>query len=148
MKKIFSLSSVIFFVIFTGFTFAQNLKATGSLKVIMDGFNNDKGLVKIALGNSKETYNNKETGKSFQVAEAVIKDGKAEYIFKDIPFGDYTVSVYQDENGNKKLDKNFLGIPSEKYGFSNNGGGFGAPKYENAVFILNKPEMTINITMM
>ena len=34
--------------------------------------------------------------------------------------GNYAVQVMHDENDNNKLDTNFLGIPSEGYGFSNN----------------------------
>ena len=36
-----------------------------------------------------------------------------------LPKGTYVVAVYQDKNNNGKLDK-FMGIPKEKYGFSNN----------------------------
>jgi uncharacterized protein (DUF2141 family) len=40
--------------------------------------------------------------------------------FPDLPEGTYAISAYQDMNGNKQLDKNFLGIPKEKYASSNN----------------------------
>jgi uncharacterized protein (DUF2141 family) len=33
--------------------------------------------------------------------------------------GEYVISMYQDWNGNAKLDSNFLGIPKEPFGFSN-----------------------------
>ena len=32
----------------------------------------------------------------------------------------YGVCIYHDENNNDKCDKNFFGIPTEGYGFSNN----------------------------
>ena len=41
-------------------------------------------------------------------------------VFKNIPKGRYAIAVFLDENDNYKLDKNFFGIPKEKYGFSNN----------------------------
>ena len=34
-------------------------------------------------------------------------------VITDLPYGRYAVMVFQDMNGNKKLDKNFLGIPTE-----------------------------------
>ena len=34
--------------------------------------------------------------------------------------GNYSISLYHDENDNKKLDRNFIGIPREGFGFSNN----------------------------
>jgi len=40
--------------------------------------------------------------------------------FPDIPYGKYAIMIYQDLNGNKKLDKGFLGIPKEPFAFSNN----------------------------
>jgi uncharacterized protein (DUF2141 family) len=42
------------------------------------------------------------------------------YTFEGVPTGTYAVSVMHDENANGKLDANFLGIPTEGYGVSNN----------------------------
>lgn len=38
----------------------------------------------------------------------------------DLPPGTYAISVFLDENGNGKLDQNVIGIPKERFGFSNN----------------------------
>src|SRR5688500_7966736 len=38
----------------------------------------------------------------------------------DLPPGDYAAVVLHDENSNKKLDTNFLGVPKEGYGVTNN----------------------------
>ncbi len=38
----------------------------------------------------------------------------------DLQSGTYSVEVYHDKNNNQRLDKNLLGIPSEKIGVSNN----------------------------
>jgi len=49
--------------------------------------------------------------------------------------GEYAVAVYHDKNGNKEFDSNFLGIPKEHFGMSNNPKfGLKSPKYEQAVF--------------
>lgn len=43
-------------------------------------------------------------------------------------------------NGNKKLDKNFLGIPKEQYGFSNNVmGRMSPPTLDQAKFAIVGP---------
>ncbi len=39
--------------------------------------------------------------------------------FEDFPPGAYAITVIHDENMNGKLDTNWLGIPKEGYGFSN-----------------------------
>lgn len=41
-------------------------------------------------------------------------------LFDQIPSGKYAISLFLDQNGNGELDTNFLGIPKEPYGFSNN----------------------------
>jgi uncharacterized protein (DUF2141 family) len=40
--------------------------------------------------------------------------------FEKVQPGIYAIAVFFDKNGNGILDKNFLGIPKEEYGFSNN----------------------------
>jgi uncharacterized protein (DUF2141 family) len=45
--------------------------------------------------------------------------------------------LFVDANKNLKIDKNFLGIPKEQYGFSNNAmGKLSAPSYEQAKFLV------------
>ena len=55
-------------------------------------------------------------------------------LLEQLPFGYYAVKLYHDENQNKKLDKNFFGIPTEGYGFSNDPSSIGVPSYEKARF--------------
>jgi uncharacterized protein (DUF2141 family) len=50
-------------------------------------------------------------------------------IFLDsLPAGEYVFAIFHDENNNKQIDQNFLGIPTEGLPFSNNElGNFGPP---------------------
>jgi uncharacterized protein (DUF2141 family) len=53
----------------------------------------------------------------------------------DLPPGKYAVAAYVDNNRNGRQDKNFLGVPKEDYGFSNNvRGRFGPPDFAEAAF--------------
>ncbi len=55
--------------------------------------------------------------------------------------GKYAVSVYVDENGNGRLDKNMFGAPKEPFGVSNNVvPKLSAPKLEECLFDLNKSQ--------
>lgn len=45
--------------------------------------------------------------------------GVLRFVLRDLPPGRYAVNAYHDENGNGELDTNFVGIPSEGYGFAN-----------------------------
>lgn len=38
----------------------------------------------------------------------------------ELPSGEYAVSAFLDDNGNKRLDTNLIGIPTERFGFSRN----------------------------
>ena len=40
-------------------------------------------------------------------------------VLRDLPPGRYAVNAFHDENGNGDLDTNFIGVPSEGYGFAN-----------------------------
>ena len=53
----------------------------------------------------------------------------------NLPEGTYAIALFVDANENLKIDKNFLGIPKEQYGFSNNAmGTLSGPSFEQAKF--------------
>ncbi len=52
-----------------------------------------------------------------------------------LPAGEYALSIFQDVDDDGKLKRNFIGIPKEPAGLSNNARPrFGPPKYQDAVF--------------
>lgn len=61
--------------------------------------------------------------------------------------GSYAVSVIHDQNGNGKLDKSFIGIPTEGVGFSRNPHvTFGPPPFAKARFDAgHEPVQTIRM---
>jgi len=66
----------------------------------------------------------------------------------DLASGEYALVVYQDENGNGRLDENFIGIPSEPLGFSNRYWPQGPPTFTKAAFKLEAEETkTIDIKL-
>lgn len=66
----------------------------------------------------------------------------------DLPPGTYAVSVYEDLNGNHKLDQNFIGIPNEPVGVSGNPiGRSGPPRFDECSFRLSSAPQTIKITL-
>ena len=55
--------------------------------------------------------------------------------FRHVPKGTYAIAIFHDANKNGKLDTNFLGIPKEQTGTSNNVvTHFGPPSFEKARF--------------
>ena len=66
----------------------------------------------------------------------------------DLPPGRYAVVILHDENGNKKLDENFLGVPKEGYGVSNNPKPrFRAATFEEAAFELKESGAALTISI-
>ena len=78
------------------------------------------GILNLEISSSKETFESDggDTGVVARIQERVSK-GSYQRSF-DIPPGTYAVKLHIDENENGKLDTNFLGIPKEQYGISNN----------------------------
>jgi uncharacterized protein (DUF2141 family) len=55
-----------------------------------------------------------------------------------VPAGSWAVLAYQDENSNDELDRNFVGIPKENYGFSRDARSkFGPPGFDDAAVEVN-----------
>mgnify|MGYP003111745510 FL=1 len=58
----------------------------------------------------------------------------------------FAIAVFQDANENAQLDRNVLGVPSERYGFSNDARGkVGPPGFEEAVVARPAPDEELEI---
>ena len=124
MNKLF-LALLMIFLVSNNLLTAQNRQSTqktGNLKVIINDLKSNKGVVQIGLFNSKEGYNGKK--KKFKGAIIKIENKKATWVVRNIPFGYYAIKTFHDEDNDNKIDTNFIGIPTESYGFSNNVKGF------------------------
>jgi len=68
--------------------------------------------------------------------------------YSDVPEGSYAVSIGHDLNGNKRVDTNFIGLPTEQWGVSNNARpNLRAPRFDEAMFKVaaDAKEMVIDI---
>ena len=66
-----------------------------------------------------------------------IRGSSGTCVFENVSPGLHAVSVLHDENGNRKLDKNFIGVPTEGYGASNNHThAMSAPTWEESKFVV------------
>jgi uncharacterized protein (DUF2141 family) len=104
------------------------------IHVDIDGLHSDKGQVLCALFSSAADFP-KKADKAVALAKSEPSGKHATCEFQGVPPGTYAVSVFHDENSNGKLDTNFMGIPREGVGASNNAKGrFGPPKFSAAGF--------------
>lgn len=66
--------------------------------------------------------------------------------FKDVAAGRYAVSVAHDTNGNRTLDTNVFGIPTEQWGVSNNvRPSLRAPRFDEAAFSVSGDAAALNL---
>tara|TARA_R110002072_G_scaffold111649_2_gene239846 strand:+ start:331 stop:756 length:426 start_codon:yes stop_codon:yes gene_type:complete len=125
------------------FSFAQE-NQNQNVTVNISNLSSNEGKVFVAIYNSEDSFLNN----GFKSLIAKIDANTCSVTFKDIPKGTYAISVFHDENDNNKMDSNFLGIPKEDYGCSNNVKGFmGPPKWEDAKFKLNNQSVIHNIQL-
>jgi len=106
-----------------------------ALTVRVSGLNNDRGRVAVALFASADAFPDQKRALAGQLTR--IQNGKASVRFANVRPGVYAVAVLHDENENSKMDFNFLGMPLEGYGFSNDASAmFGPPSFDAASFKL------------
>lgn len=96
-----------------------------------------------------ENDNGEKGGKAKGIIDGVIEEvapGSATYIF-DLPEGVYAIGIFVDVNRNNRMDRNFIGIPKEQYGFSNDARGrFGPPSFAEASFTVSG-DMALEINL-
>ncbi|WP_460219669.1 DUF2141 domain-containing protein [Psychroserpens sp. MEBiC05023] len=134
---------IIIFLLCSHLLHAQDMKEQ-DVTVVVKNLDSNTGKVFISIYNSEASF----LGKGFKGTSSDIKNNSCEVTFKSIPPGVYAISLFHDENENNKLDSNFLGIPKEDYGCSNNAKGFmGPPKWEDAKFEIKDKSITQIITL-
>ncbi len=120
---------------------------SNSIHVEITGLRNGKGVVVCALFPSADGFP-KNDAKALAHAKSPISNGHVVCEFPDAKEGTYAISVFHDENSNGKLDTNFMGIPREGVGASNNAKGhFGPPKFDAASFHFSSGRMELKITI-
>lgn len=80
-------------------------------------------------------------------AQRVPVAEKTVLVFRNLPAGSFAISLFHDENGNGVMDKNVIGLPTERYGFSRDARGtMGPPSFADAAIAL-QADTTISITL-
>jgi uncharacterized protein (DUF2141 family) len=116
------------------------------LTVNVDAIRNDHGRVYVTLFNGAATWlDDKHTTLDDNVP---AQPGRVAVTFHNVPPGRYAVVVFHDENGNKVMDYDLLGLPTEGFAFSNQARPFlSAPSFERCAFDLGSQNATIAIKM-
>lgn len=105
------------------------------------GIEGDEGSVRIALFDGAEGF----TDRPWQAAVVLPRDGSAEWAVR-VPYGTYALGVVHDRDDNGKLNTNLLGMPRERYGFSNDARGtFGPPSFDDASFEVAESSVRVEV---
>ncbi|MFT4030932.1 MAG: DUF2141 domain-containing protein [Siphonobacter sp.] len=102
------------------------------LVLIFTNLKNTRASIIVGVFRKQDTFT-KDPYKGYKLDP---KGGSSSTLFiDDLPYGEYAIAVFQDENGDGKLTTNFIGIPKEPYCFSNNfRPKVSAPKYVQCKF--------------
>jgi uncharacterized protein (DUF2141 family) len=130
------------------FSFLNAISPTGDIVLTVHGIGEIKGTLRGGLFNSEIDYNNKDDETPFRWFKIAISSTNFTQTFHDIPFGSYAFKIHYDRNGNGKMDKNFLGIPEEPYGFSNDAPAmFSAPPFDKTMFKHRDKKTSLSINL-
>lgn len=118
-----------------------------TLRIHVDRFRNSGGNLGTILFTTPQGWPEDKT-KAVRAGPSPIdkRTRTAVAVWSNLPPGDYAVAAIHDENSNARLDRNFIGIPKEGFGFANNPHvGFGPPPFRAALVHVACPETDITI---
>lgn len=119
--------------------------ATETVTVVISALASTQSVVKLNFYNAPEKFL-----KDGQMAIRMVVRPEGKSVLKlpvELAPGEWAVAVSQDLNNNDKLDKNFLGIPTEPFAFSNNvKPRLSAPSFKECKFTVDGPGQVVNIT--
>jgi uncharacterized protein (DUF2141 family) len=120
------------------------LARAGELTVQITDIRNTQGTLMVAVVNTEAGWNNQEKPVA---AQKLTPTGKELVLTFQLPAGSYAVQVMHDENDNGKLDANFMGIPTEGYGFSNNPQVMRRAHFSEAKFDVSEAPSTVVVRL-
>jgi uncharacterized protein (DUF2141 family) len=119
----------------------------GVIVVDVNGLRNSRGEVLCYLYANATGFPQDPARAVGKVVAPIVRQA-ATCQFKGVAPGAYAVAVVHDENGNGRLDRNMLGIPTEGVGASNNPvSHFGPPKFDAARFDYGGGDRTLSIQL-
>jgi len=109
-----------------------------NLTIEIVGLRNSTGQILVEFCN--------EQGATIKGINQTIMENKCTVMVENLLPGKYAFKYFHDENTNKELDTNWIGIPTEGFGFSNNATGtIGPPSFEKTIFVI-KENTTLKCT--
>jgi len=135
MKTLGIILSIVF-----ALTTVQDEKA--NLSLTLTNIPDNKGKLMIGVFDQEGFLNKAITGRSLEVNG----ETQVSLTFKNLPYGEYAVSVLHDKNGNGKMDFNQQGRPQEDWVMSGSNTRDQQPQWELAKFSLNQSDYELELS--
>ena len=114
-----------------------------TIKVECLSIRSEKGIIGVGIFKNQAEFETNKPYKLIRIPKKNILKGSMK-INIPLQHGIYGLSLLDDENGNAKMDYNFIGIPKEGFAFSNYyHEGYSKPHFDKFKFIFNTPVMEI-----
>ena len=124
-------------------SFAVEAQAA-SVTVTVTGVRDSRGVVRVAICPRADFLHPHCPYFAYSPSET----GAVRVTINNVPPGVYAAEAYQDANDNGILDRNWLGLPKEGMGFSNNAPmRFGPPRFDDAAFALGSGASAISFRL-
>lgn len=126
-----------------------NESKTGTIIVEVEGLSNNKGQVYSHLySNEHAEYFPTKSSNATHKRLVKPENQRATIVYENIPYGTYALTVHHDEDSNNKMNRNFIGYPTEGFGLSNNPRiYFSVPKFDECKFIVDRDTVVIKIKL-
>ena len=133
------------FLAILGWTLASTATVAADTITVSVKITSGDGTLRAGLFSSQKAF---DAEKITDGVATKARNGTVQLTFKNVKPGTYGVTVFHDVNGNRKLDRNLFGAPTEPFGFTRNPKiGFSAPAFNEFNFEFDGTPRTFNITM-
>ncbi|PJJ48549.1 DUF2141 domain-containing protein [Hymenobacter chitinivorans] len=125
---------------------ATSPTTSAPVQVVVTDLPSTKATVKLYFYNVKENFLKRG---NYTLLKYVKPGGSKQITLPiDLPNGEWAVALTQDLNDNDLVDKNFMGIPTEPYAFSNNvRPKLAPPEFDECKFVVNGAAQVVTISM-
>jgi uncharacterized protein (DUF2141 family) len=137
MRKVGLISAMFFVAMIAGACLLSAQAPTYTLTVVVEGVNEKDGNIGMLVFDSDKGWPDDRKAALRDIAVPAKPSTVNTIEVPNLPAGKYAVAVIHDVNKNHKLDKNFMGVPTEQWGMSTNPShGLKAPAFNSVTFSL------------
>jgi uncharacterized protein (DUF2141 family) len=120
-------------------------RGVGSIDAQITRLRNDHGQVICTLYTPSDRFP-EHSHKGMTIA-VPIHGNRATCRFNNVPYGDYAIVAFHDENHDGEFNQNVLGMPKEGFGFSKDPSTLKKPVFNDAKFTVDQPVVNLTIRL-